>query len=97
MQTFACGLLLAVFLAVHASLRRCLVHNPAAQGPQMAYSACQWLIAVAVFWWLAILTPRLGDRYLPDDVLIPVGESYRRNETTTEFFFPLLPSWSDKQ
>ena len=97
MEPFACVLLVCIWFAVNGSIRRYAVQHPAAQGAQMAYAASQWLIWVVILWWVVFLTPKLTDHYLPDDVLIDVEEWRRSNETTSEFLFPLLPSWSDKK
>jgi hypothetical protein len=97
MQVFACLLLMGVWFVVNTSLRRNVFHHPEAQGKQMAYAASRWLLLVGVLWWVVVLTPILVDRYLPDDILIDVDKGHLSNETTTEFLFPLLPSWSDKQ
>ena len=97
MEPSACVLLMCILFAVNASLRRWTLQHSAAQGTQMAYAASRWLIWVVMFWWVVILMPKLVDRYLPDDILIDVDKGYLSNETTTDFLFPLLPSWSDKQ
>ena len=97
MELFACLTLVCIWLAANGSLRRYALQHPAAQNAHMAYAASRWLIWVVIFWWVVVLTPEVADRYLPDDVLIEIDKRHPPNETTTEFLFPLLPSWSDKK
>ena len=97
MEPFTGVMLMCILYAVNGSLRRYALHHPEAQNVQMAHAATQWLIWVVIFWWVAVLTPEMADRYLPDDVLIEVDRQHTSNETTTEFLLPLLPSWRDKK
>ncbi len=87
MELFSCVLLACIWFAVNGSLRRSVVQHPGAHGARMAYAASRWLVWVVIFWWVVVLTPKLADRYLPDDIFIDVDKGHVSNETTTEFLF----------
>jgi heme/copper-type cytochrome/quinol oxidase subunit 2 len=96
MQAYACLFVVVLLIVVHARCQRRAFHHPEEPGSQLAYRTTRWLIALAVLWWMTVITPRVADRYLPDEIMTGTSTPVVSKESTTDFLFPPLPSWSDK-
>lgn len=96
MPAYLCLTLVIVLLVLNARFQRRAFHHPEEPGTQLAYRTTRWLIALAWFWWMTVTTPRVLDRFLPDEIVTNTGRAAVTQESTTDFLFPPLPSWSDK-
>lgn len=91
MQMYTCLALALLVFVINSRLRVRAFHQPEAQEVQLAYAVTRWLISVAILWWIVILTTKIADRYLPNEILIEERRSSDVDETTTDFFSSSAP------
>ena len=96
MPAYLCLFLVIVLFVLNARFQRRAFHHPEEAASQLAYRTTRWLISLALAWWVTIITPSLLDRFLPDEIVTNTGRAAVTEESTTDYLFPPLPSWSDK-